>query len=308
MRLYVTFTERRFRMKHLVKISLFFVILTFHTVGMMQEIYPLGEGYRWNYENNDSTHTEIIEYPYTIIHNGYEYFTVHNFRYDGRMVGLRNEGLKVHILTGLNTTPVDCVLYDFGAEVGEPWTVYDVDEGFSYNMRLDSKNDTIVWYHPLYPITSPCYVFSTDGDDWGYVEWISYYYEQGGEISGWAGIVKRINISYFGYTDWICSDFYTPLSTDEDENPIPQNFKLYQPYPNPFNPTTTIRLNVAARHASQLQIFDITGRLVETLIKEPLTPGEHEITWNAGSLSSGVYFVRLVSGAFSQTQKIILMK
>lgn len=166
----------------------------------VQEFYPLGLGYRWNYENNDSTHIEIIEYPYTITHNGDEYFTVHNFRYDGRMVGLRNDGLKVHILTGLNSTPVDCVLYNFEAEVGESWTVYDVDEGHSYNMRLESKNDTVVWGNSFTPITSPSYLFSTDGDDWGYIEWISYYYEQSGEISGWAGIVKRINISFGGAT------------------------------------------------------------------------------------------------------------
>ncbi len=94
----------------------------------------------------------------------------------------------------------------------------------------------------------------------------------------------------------------------EDENPFPQNFKLFQPYPNPFNPTTTIRFNVDARHASQLQIFDITGRLVETLIDEPLNPGKHEITWHAGNLPSGVYFVRLQSGNYSDVQKLILLK
>ena len=296
-------------MKHLVTIHLFFVILTFHSVSVMQEFYPLGTGYLWNYQNNDSIHTEIIEYPYTVTYNGYEYFTVHNFRYDGRMVGLRNEGLKVHILTGLNTTPVDCVLYNFDAEVGEPWTVYDVDEGFSYNMRLDSKNDTVVWYYPpVYPITSPCYVFSTDGDDWGYIEWISYYYDQDGEISGWAGIVKRIVITFAGATDWICSEFYTPLSIDDNENPILQYFKLYGPYPNPFNPTTTIRFNVDARHASQLRIYDISGRLVDELVRGELVSGEHKIIWNAGNLPSGVYFVQLVSGEFSQNQKVILMK
>ncbi|MFQ6677142.1 MAG: T9SS type A sorting domain-containing protein [Fidelibacterota bacterium] len=276
---------------------------------MTQELYPLGELYHWDYDNNDSTHTEIIEYPYTITHNGYEYFTVHNFRYDGRIVGLRNDGLKVHILTGLNTTPVDCVLYDFEVEVGDFWTVYDVDEGFSYKMRLDSKNDTVVWYYPpIYPITSPCYVFSTDGDDWGYIEWISYYFDQMGEISGWAGIVKRINISYGGDTDWICTEFYTPLSIENDI--VLDSYAILNVYPNPFNPTTTIRFNVGDAYMLplRLDIFNITGRLVETLVSGELVAGEHEIVWNAGNLSSGVYFVQLVSGDFSQTQKVVLMK
>ncbi|MFQ6677141.1 MAG: T9SS type A sorting domain-containing protein [Fidelibacterota bacterium] len=96
----------------------------------------------------------------------------------------------------------------------------------------------------------------------------------------------------------------------EDGHPIPENFKLYQPYPNPFNPTTTIRFNVGDAYMLplRLDIFNITGRLVETLVSGELVAGEHEIVWNAGNLSSGVYFVQLVSGDFSQTQKVILMK
>ncbi len=89
---------------------------------------------------------------------------------------------------------------------------------------------------------------------------------------------------------------------------VPGEFKLFAPYPNPFNPTTTIRFNVEARHASQLQIFDVSGRLVDELVNEKLTPGQHEIVWNADGFSSGVYFVRLENGSLSQTQKIILMK
>ena len=93
-----------------------------------------------------------------------------------------------------------------------------------------------------------------------------------------------------------------------DEATIPKQFTLHQPYPNPFNPTTKIRFNVAARHASLLQVFDLTGRLVETLVNGNLQAGEHEIVWNAGSQPSGVYFVRLQSGEFVQNQKVIMLK
>jgi len=100
----------------------------------------------------------------------------------------------------------------------------------------------------------------------------------------------------------------TFLSNSINETPLPQSFKLHQPYPNPFNPATTIRFSAASTQSLQIQIFDITGRLVETLIDEPLTQGEHEIVWNAGSQPSGVYFVRLQSGEFVQNQKVILLK
>jgi len=89
---------------------------------------------------------------------------------------------------------------------------------------------------------------------------------------------------------------------------VPNQFKLFAAYPNPFNPTTTIRFSVAATHTTQLEIYDIVGRLVETLVKEKLSTGEHEVLWNAEGLASGVYFIKLESGRFLTTQKIVLLK
>ncbi|MBL7014281.1 MAG: T9SS type A sorting domain-containing protein, partial [Candidatus Marinimicrobia bacterium] len=98
----------------------------------------------------------------------------------------------------------------------------------------------------------------------------------------------------------------------------PSQFKLFSVYPNPFNPSTTIRFNIqvetqhvgnpAVSGASSLQIFDITGRVAETLVNEKLLVGEHEIIWNASRFSSGIYFVRLESNGFRETKKIVLVK
>ena len=90
---------------------------------------------------------------------------------------------------------------------------------------------------------------------------------------------------------------------------VPETFALHPVYPNPFNPTTTLRFTVGITHESSLlQVFDITGRLVETLIDEHLKPGTHSVQWNASRFSSGVYFVHLESESFSQSQKVILLK
>jgi len=95
-----------------------------------------------------------------------------------------------------------------------------------------------------------------------------------------------------------------------DETPLPQNFKLYQPYPNPFNPTITIRFNIPVEslRPTSLQIFNITGRLIEELVNGELAVGEHEIVWNANNYPSSVYFVRLESGEFVENQKVVLLK
>jgi hypothetical protein len=90
---------------------------------------------------------------------------------------------------------------------------------------------------------------------------------------------------------------------------VPEEFLLHPAYPNPFNPTTTIRFNVGTTSAlSQVQIYDINGRLVETLADEVLELGQHTVQWNATAFSSGVYFVRMASEAFSESQKILLLK
>jgi len=59
---------------------------------------------------------------------------------------------------------------------------------------------------------------------------------------------------------------------------------------------------------SLLQIYDITGRVVETLVMGDLVAGKHKVVWDASGFSSGIYFVRLESGTVVQTQKIVLMK
>jgi hypothetical protein len=91
---------------------------------------------------------------------------------------------------------------------------------------------------------------------------------------------------------------------------IPAEFALYQNYPNPFNPITTIRFDIPVEtyHNTSLQIFDITGRMVKTLVNEKLEPGQHEIQWDASQHASGVYFLRMNAVPFTKTQKMILLK
>ena len=99
------------------------------------------------------------------------------------------------------------------------------------------------------------------------------------------------------------------ILANSNEKPIPTKFTLYPPYPNPFNPTTTIRFDlVETRHAVSLHIFDITGRMVETLMDGKMGPGNHEIKWDASNQSSGIYFAELVFGENRSVQKLILLK
>jgi hypothetical protein len=91
----------------------------------------------------------------------------------------------------------------------------------------------------------------------------------------------------------------------------PTEYSLFPAHPNPFNPVTTIRFSVPVvdtKHTVSLRVYDITGKLVETLVDEKLTPGNHSVNWNAVGFSSGMYFVFLEGDGKRQIQKVVLMK
>lgn len=78
--------------------------------------------------------------------------------------------------------------------------------------------------------------------------------------------------------------------------------------PNPFNPTTTISYDLAARGHVTLKVYDVTGKLVATLVDGEMPGGGHNITWEASGVVSGVYFYRMQAGDLVQTRKMVLLK
>ncbi len=94
----------------------------------------------------------------------------------------------------------------------------------------------------------------------------------------------------------------------EDAVKPPTQYALSQNYPNPFNPSTQIDFSLSKSSHVLLNIYDITGRLVKTLVNEVENSGSHKITFDGSRLASGVYFYTLNAGNFTQTKKMILLK
>jgi len=97
-------------------------------------------------------------------------------------------------------------------------------------------------------------------------------------------------------------------SVKELNDIIPNKFSLLQNYPNPFNPKTVISYQLPVNALVTLKVFDELGQLVRILVNENQTSGTHSVPFNAGSLSSGVYFYRLEAGNFVQTKKLVVLK
>jgi len=89
---------------------------------------------------------------------------------------------------------------------------------------------------------------------------------------------------------------------------VPDKYELYNNYPNPFNPSTNIKFNIAKSGITKLNIYDAGGRQVSSLVNENLSPGSYEFTFNAADLPSGVYFYTLNTSDFTATKKMLLIK
>jgi len=100
----------------------------------------------------------------------------------------------------------------------------------------------------------------------------------------------------------------TATSADDPVNSVPTGMHLFQNFPNPFNPTTSISYALPASTQVDLSVFNLLGEKVATLVNGFQSPGEHRALFNASSLPGGVYLYRLRAGAFSQSKKLVLLK
>jgi len=89
---------------------------------------------------------------------------------------------------------------------------------------------------------------------------------------------------------------------------LPTNFGLKQNYPNPFNPEATIQFSLPTDESTQLNVYDISGRLVKTLVNGKLKAGNYQVKFDGSNSASGVYFYRLSAGTYTDVKKMILTK
>jgi len=101
---------------------------------------------------------------------------------------------------------------------------------------------------------------------------------------------------------------WATVNTDVPDKLIPTSARLLGSYPNPFNATTKIEFELPTTATISLQVFDVNGRLVQTLVDEATPAGRHSVTFDGNNLASGLYFARLAAGEFHTTQKMVLLK
>ena len=105
---------------------------------------------------------------------------------------------------------------------------------------------------------------------------------------------------------------YAALSTNEDKV-LPQKYILYQNYPNPFNPITSIKYDLPRETPVTIEIYNIIGNKITTLIDKNMDAGSHIVRWNStdnngAKIPSGIYFYHIKTNEFIKTKKMIILK
>ncbi len=137
-----------------------------------------------------------------------------------------------------------------------------------------------------------------------------------GEISILISMGLAIDTGAGGIQLKLFTQIYKPDSTTSIENPIiyiPRSTELYQNYPSPFNPTTSIKFDLNSSENISIKIYNSLGKEIRTLLDNYLPSGEHIVQWNGRDnkgniLPGGVYFIQMIAGSYQKTIKTILLK
>ncbi|MFA7360873.1 MAG: T9SS type A sorting domain-containing protein [Candidatus Kapaibacterium sp.] len=187
---------------------------------------------------------------------------------------------------------VDLVYYSDSLQAGPATS--QTDKLF-YSFATYSTPETF-WSPVAFSQKPPCW------SDRGYIPTLVEYYNTGNDL----GVVW---VGQDGADRKVYYDRYAAVTRiSNNENIVPEDYSLGQNYPNPFNPQTMIDFAIPKNGMVSIILYDVTGKEIATILNREMTKGSYTVDFNASSISTGVYFYKLVSGNFTATKKMMVIK
>lgn len=210
-----------------------------------------------------------------------------------------------------------------------------VDQAGNVGLAISTSGPSATSAFTLFPASPPKYYeITTDAlysgsisitlsyDDAGLTaeeeSQMALWHFEGGE---WVNITQEVNTignlvtgQTTSLSPFVLGLLVNPTYVGEDiTGELPQDFQLQQNYPNPFNPQTNIEYSVATRTQVLIEVFNIVGQKVRTLVDETIPAGTYRLTWDGkdseeNKVSSGVYLYRIQAGDYVNTKKMVLLK
>jgi hypothetical protein len=214
---------------------------------------------------------------------------VSNYPYDIVLRVIVDGNIMPYLTTGVEPEDGDEMDLDDDPEVTFSWTGGSPDgETMSYTLYLEDTGGNTLDY----TTTSTSQV--VDFIDEGYYSGEWTWYVVGTEASGLTSESDEYSLT-------VTSDVGESAS-------LPKEFALENAYPNPFNPSTTLRYQVPRAGHVQMVVYNLMGQEVARLVNQQVQPGTYAATFDASALSSGLYFIRMQADGFNAVQKVMLMK
>jgi len=214
--------------------------------------------------------------------------------------------------TYLTTSAIDCSMYLKTSLNFQRWLGVDVGGWATVEVSNDSSLWTRVWsesqsYDSSWHLEDIDISAVADSQETVYIRWMMSVEEAVHTFGGWN--IDDIQI----YAIFDSAGAQTTAVEENENKTLPAEYVLKQNYPNPFNPVTTISFSLPRTSDVQLEIYNILGRQVTTLINDQLNSGDYTVTWDGRNgygqtVATGVYFYRLKAGEFIDSKKMILLK
>jgi len=192
----------------------------------------------------------------------------------------------------------------YSSDSGDNWIKQNTNNTRRFNSVFFINENTGWAAGYRYPDTTNLIKTTNGGADWFnlknnhgiFLNSVIFINEYTGWTSGNTGLILKTT-----------SGGLTGLNNNADQNPVA--FQLYQNYPNPFNPVTVIRYSLSENSFTTLKVSDALGREIVTLVNETQNTGTYESDFDAGSLSSGIYFYSLfVNHVLMDSKKMLLVR
>jgi hypothetical protein len=178
--------------------------------------------------------------------------------------------------------------------LSQTWNVNVWVNDYAYNYTYDSNNNEISEIDQTW-----------SGSAWVNTDQYAYEFDSNGiqfreTDQTWDGTIWDNTYRY--------TSTYILVPTGIKTNNIVSKFELFNNYPNPFNPSTSIKYSIGGKSLVTLKIYDILGREIETIVNKEQTAGSYQVKFDASNLSSGIYLYQLKAGSFVNTKKMVLLK
>ncbi len=186
------------------------------------------------------------------------------------------------------------ITIDLGAEYNIDRVILRWESAYGKNYTIQVSDNNTVW------TTVAAQPNSDGGND-------TLLVSRTGRYVRMYGTTRATQWGYSLYEFEVYGSIVTGIEEELDAS-LPKSCALFENYPNPFNPTTSVRFRVSGVSDVKITVFDLLGREVAVLVNERKTPGTYQVNFDGTGLASGVYMYRMSAGSFTQTKRMILIR